>query len=67
MRLARSRVIEAALGIAIAAECIANAASRGIIASPDTKWFAAAGNDLLTHHFNIFHLYRAMPTSPRAS
>jgi hypothetical protein len=60
----RLLVIEASLGLAIAAECIVNAALRGIVLAPDTRWFLQAGDDLLAHHFNVFHLYRTMSSLP---
>jgi hypothetical protein len=62
----QSRLMEGALGLFIAAECVANAALHGILNGGDGGWYIAAGDDLLAHHFNVFHFYRAMPTSPPA-
>lgn len=46
------RLLEGALGVLIAAECVANALWRGVVFSPDSRFFVRVADEMLRHHWN---------------
>src|ERR1043166_6703861 len=46
------RILEAALGLLIAAECAANALWRGIVFSPDSRFFIKVADAMLLHQWS---------------